>query len=237
VLFFYANDVWFNTSARYWRGSKPRFTLDSAGLRLENVPVPPPDPRRFAFEIEGGSGIVGAVRRLDGWFGRNSRLYNLARAALRGSPTLNGLAIRLGFGAVPMEFLPWYTGPDSTLRHAWRVTEALIEALDDSVRAAGGELLIFPIPSRPAVYVHEWPTVRRMYALDDSWEAGHGFATLMEICRRRGFRCLDTLDDLRAEAATPPRLYFVRDGHWTARGHAVAAGLIAEAVVPLLERP
>ncbi len=235
VLLFYVNDVWYNVESRYWRGSKPRFVPDGAGLALTGVPVPRPDSSEYRFAVGGGRGVVGLVRRADAFLGEHVRLYQLTRSAVRGSPLLSGLAIRAGFAKVPDEFEPWRITPTAALAEAWRVTELLLARLDAGVRADGGRLVVFAVPARPAVLEDDWARTRRSYAMtDDAWSPRQDAVVLGEVCARRGLDCLLPLERFRAEASAGSRLYFRRDAHWTAEGHALAARLMAEHIGPWL---
>ncbi len=231
VLLFYVNDVWFNNQTQYWRGFKPRFARAADSLTLTNVPVPPPDPNRFAFEVEGGKGLVGVVRRADAWFGTRSALYGLVRGGITGSAVLNGLAIKLGFGAIPNEWRGWKTVPDRELQEAWRITEALLRDLRRQTAAAGSELVIFWIPARPAVYEDDWHLTRQRYAMkDDEWSPDQDGKVLAEICARNELDCVipGAAFRQRAQEHEGRKLYFAKDAHWTPDGHRLAGELLAE---------
>jgi hypothetical protein len=54
---------------------------------------------------------------------------------------------------------------------------------------------------------------------------------LAEIAGRHGITLLDLRPTFRAEsAAGGPPVIFRKDGHWTERGHAIAARAVADAV-------
>ena len=57
---------------------------------------------------------------------------------------------------------------------------------------------------------------------------GDGLDDLREACRALGLPLVDPREDLREAEAQGRPAYFVRDGHWTAEGHAVAARRIAQ---------
>lgn len=242
VLLFYANDVWFNSSGRYWRGSKPFFVRHGDSLRLENVPVPKPDPAEFAFAAGPAKGPGAVVRNGDAWLSRNSRLYGLARTAISRSPFLSGIAMRMGFAEVPNEWRSWKRSPDSALAEAWKTTEVLLTQLNREVAESGGRLVIFYVPSRPAVYADDWTTTKRKYAMTDRlWSPTRDAEILTEICRRASLDCIDSVERFRVEAARMrplgKRLYFNQDAHWNADGHRLAGTLMAEHVRKLLSAP
>jgi hypothetical protein len=87
VLMFHPNDVWYNTSGRYWRGSKPRFVRVGGKLELENVPVPRPDSTSQSGSL---------AQRLNGWVRQNSKIYWLVARTIQNQPRLYGLSVKLG---------------------------------------------------------------------------------------------------------------------------------------------
>lgn len=240
VLLFYVNDVWFNGQDHYWRGAKPYFELAEDGtLSLHNVPVPPPDPDAFAFAVEGGTGLTGAIRRVDGWLGAHSRVYFLLRSSVLQTPIVRGFMIRQGLAEVPGEWAAWSADPGPAVVHAWRLTEALLAELRDHVRAAGSSFVVYYVPSRAAVDDADWQRTRRAYAMDGAeWSPSQDATVLARVCTRQGLDCLIDVDGFRTEqarlAAEGAALYYQRDAHWTDQGHRFAADAIALRVRALL---
>jgi hypothetical protein len=239
ILLFYVNDVWYNAQPRYWRGNKPLFARVSDGLALTNVPVPKPDPNEFAFAVRGGAGITARIRRADSWLGVHSRLYDLARKVVSGSPVLSGLAIRFGLADAPNEWRAWKKTPDPALHTAWTLTEAILALLQRDVVASGSRLVIFYVPSRPAIYADDWRVVKRKYAMGDSaWNPEEDAVVLASICARAAIACVNPVPRFRAEAeqllATGTQLYFRRDAHWNNNGHRLAGAILADYVRAML---
>ncbi|MDP9177004.1 MAG: GDSL-type esterase/lipase family protein [Gemmatimonadota bacterium] len=239
ILLFYVNDVWYNGQPRYWRGSKPLFTRVNGRLALTNVPVPKPDPNAFAFAVRGATGIAGWVRRTDAWLGVHARLYGLARDAATQSPALSGLAIRFGLAEAPNEWRAWKKSADPELRNAWSLTEAILGRLQQEVVGSGSRLMIFYVPSPPAIYPDDWGVTKRKYAMGDSaWSPEQDAAVLNTICQRAGIACVIPVARFRAEAErlqrAGKRLYFRRDAHWNSDGHRLAGGILADYVRALL---
>lgn len=240
VLLFYVNDVWYNLQTRYWRGFKPVFVVDDTSLVLTNVPVPPPDRENFAFEVSGGTGIVRLIRRADAWFAIHSRLYGVARLGMTNSAFINRMAIKTGASAIPAEFRAWYVRPDDELDSAWRTTETLLRRLKGAAATAGGEFMVFYVPSRPSIYPDDWKRTKYKYAMeDDEWNSEQDATVLRPICHALELSCLFPSARFRQEAdqlgGEGKALYFARDAHWTPEGHALAAGLLADAILARAE--
>jgi len=83
---------------------------------------------------------------------------------------------------------------------AYTVTAALLEALDADIRAHGATLFVALIPTEPVMT-----------------------ARLAEICHTLGIAFLD----LQPAFANQTDVLLVHDGHWNAKGHAIAARAVA----------
>ena len=101
--------------------------------------------------------------------------------------------------------------------------EDLFVAMAELCRAHGAKLLVVMIPTREQVkpelvdgsVPRDWEKPQRLFAA---------------FFAREGIPYVDLIPVLR-EAASGDPLYYVFDGHWTARGHAVAAHAIAAHLV------
>jgi lysophospholipase L1-like esterase len=221
VLFFYVNDLWYNTRDGYWRGAKPWFERTDSGLALRGVPVP-----RLAW----------ASRETSEWLTERSALYRQIRALAAAPPPSVLATDRAGEGAppptAPGEFQAWRLGEAPELDGAWALTEALLVRLRDGVAADGGAFVVFHVPSKAAVYDEVWSGTARAYGLDDaSWSATADAERLRGICARHELDCLLPLDRFRAEGSSVGESdapYFPIDGHWTAVGHELAATVLHE---------
>jgi hypothetical protein len=115
---------------------------------------------------------------------------------------------------------------------AWEVTEALLGRVQATADAAGVPLLVALSPSEWQIYDDLWPKLvgtgdqaRRRYSPEAPIKRLH------EIADRHGIALLDLRPTFRAEAAAGgPPVIFREDGHWTERGHALAAREVASAV-------
>jgi hypothetical protein len=117
-------------------------------------------------------------------------------------------------------------------RQAWDVTEALLAQVQSVADQNGIPLLVVLSPSELQTYDDIWlkkmgngDQVRRRFSPTAPNER------LAEIADRHGIATLDLRPIFRAEVdAGGPPVIFRNDGHWTERGHAVAARAVAEAV-------
>lgn len=202
-------------------GRKPRFALEEGGLRLENVPVPPPARRAPApVEVRGDAPLSPSA--LVDWVGRR---------LLRGSPRAYDLGVRLRLWprqALVMRrqdtkiYLCDRRNPE--VESAWQVTEALLRAFAGEVAADGARLVLVHVPNRIEVDPRAWEASVGRFA----WEPGRlcpGVlsARLHEVAGRVGVEVLDLSEPLRQAQGRWASAYYAEDTHWNARGHAVAA--------------
>lgn len=107
--------------------------------------------------------------------------------------------------------------------------EDLLIAMRDLCRARDIEFLVVLIPTREQLD----PAARERFpALD--WDKPQRL--LGDFFARNAIPWLDLRPAFAAAAGSAP-LYYESDGHWTARGHAVAASAIAERLLPGLRPP
>jgi hypothetical protein len=242
VDMFYANDVWYNARDSYWRGGKPLFVFDHDTLALTNVPVP------TAILDERST-----QRSLRSVIEDNSKLYWLVAGALKKQPRLHALIVRWGLAevppemvldagdkvAVPAEFNVYRTTATPEVALAWRTTEALLARMRFQVEGVGGHFLAFLIPLRGDIYTQE-STVRATGSGGAAgWDAQAVGRRFAQICAEQQLRCIDSTARFRQAAATgadSARLYFRNDWHWNARGHALAAEILAEEIRGLMKR-
>jgi len=117
---------------------------------------------------------------------------------------------------------------------AWRVTERLIEAMDDEVRGRGAAFLVVTLSN--GVQVHPDPALRRAYAkrigVPDLF---YPERRIRALCDRKGIPVL-SLAPLFQEYAETHKAYLhgfganLGAGHWNRDGHGLAGRLIAQAI-------
>ncbi len=135
---------------------------------------------------------------------------------------------------VPIDFRVYQPATDPAWEHAWMVSGALVAEMARVCDHAGVKfgVVLFPdavggTTAGEARMHHDWP-------LTASWDPAQAHARARELLSPIA-PVLDLAPALRAaETADPAPLYLAQDGHWTARGHAVAALASAPFVRTLL---
>jgi hypothetical protein len=111
------------------------------------------------------------------------------------------------------------------VEEAWAKTAALLAEAARATQSRGARLLIIHVPSRMEVDDQTWRLSRQLYNWDEAgWDRGRVAQRLGDIGAQIGIPVLDLTGPLRrASAGRGDRPYFTYDGHWTARGHRIAA--------------
>lgn len=166
------------------------------------------------------------------WLRSHSRLGRLLITAIHRSRFRSVLfGERIGF--VPNQ-------PNSKALEFGRLGElarrslATVQALDRLVRARGGRLLVFLIPQSfyagdyRNVHVDRSDTSNNLTPSEiDSLRVELPLQSRLRVwCSDTGIPCLDPTQRFRELELAGQRLYYRRDGHWTAAGHAAAAEMI-----------
>jgi hypothetical protein len=114
-------------------------------------------------------------------------------------------------------------------RSAWKITEKLLGKVRDEATGRGARFGIVLVPTRGQVSDQAWRGIAggdggRRAGLDRQFPNEQ----LQKIAGRLNTPLLDLVPPLRqAQDAGRDALYYERDQHWTANGHAVAAQAIA----------
>lgn len=222
ALFFYYNDVYFNTTGSYFGSPKPRLVFKDGRPELRR-PVPEPEPAEQAAQEEPEAPASGSA--LFAW---------LRERLMRGAPRSYDALARLGLWGpirvVPprMELKVYKRKPVAEIEAAWLATGKILEALRDEVAAHGARLVVVYVPSRMEVSDRDWELTRIRYGLDDKWDRGLVRERLEGIAGEEGLPFLDLTPALRRAQGGFSGPYYVYDGHWNALGHRVAAGELRE---------
>ncbi len=161
--------------------------------------------------------------RVSGWLNRNSRFYVWQKNALRRFRPARG-----GGNAVYVE------NPGPEIEEVWELNARLIAALADQVEEDGGRFLLALLPPAAQVYQDVW-RARVEEAGDRAAALGrdHPDRRLTAIGREHGVAVVTMADEFRAAAGGPASdaeaddlLYYRGYGHFTPRGHTLAAEVI-----------
>jgi lysophospholipase L1-like esterase len=217
VLFFYFNDILFNSLDDHFGTPKPHLVAGNGGLVIENEPVPAPPPAR--------------PRALPAPEPPRSVLWDwMTQRLRRGAPRAYAALARTGLWAASRVEAPhdqlkvFRTRPIGDIETAWEATATILEALAREVEAHGGRLLVAYVPSRMEVSDRDWELTRLRYGMEPGrWDRGLVARRLGDIGRAARFPVLDLTVPLRAEEGRWTGPYYVEDGHWNALGHRVAA--------------
>lgn len=161
---------------------------------------------------------------------------HLARWAARVQAQRAEVAQKLAAGeGLPVDLRVHDPAGGAQWERAWAVTEALVQALAEESRRQGAELGVLVLPDQvvatrggKAAAVQRWPQLA-------SWDLEAAHRRSVALCARHA-PTLDLLPALQAADGAEP-LYLPQDGHWTARGHAVAAAAAADSVAGWLAAP
>lgn len=115
----------------------------------------------------------------------------------------------------------YINGATQEVERAWQVTEALLHEASKVAQASGLRFGVVIIPMRweidgraPAAWSQRALHLEKVRV------------TLAQICARQALECLDLTDAFRVDGRAD-EYFFENDGHWTERGHAVAARAVA----------
>ncbi len=118
---------------------------------------------------------------------------------------------------------------------AFQVTEALLAALHDSCTARGISLVVFAFPQKVEVDARDRALELAHYGYDAAqFDLEAPYTRLAATVAKMSVPWLYPLAEWRA-AASDARLFFARDGHPNATGHALAAAELEPVIRDVLE--
>lgn len=200
LAFLPANDVLNNSSQLDPKKEKPFFRLTETGL--EFVPsTPQPKPLRSRWRV------IDEVRRL-----QDVRRQSQAK-------------IDAGNG-VPLDFRVYQQPASPEWASAWRLTEALLARVDQTVRDVGAKLVVVVIAERFQVDKRAWGEAEQEYPplREGRWDPTAPARRVLDWCAGRQISAIDLYD---AFASGDPDALYLPDGHWSRVGHDTAAREIA----------
>jgi lysophospholipase L1-like esterase len=214
VLLFFSNDLWDNGNRNGIGGGgrpvpKPWFEATADGaLALRGVPVPRVegwDPPRF-----GSLAWIGGIGR-----GLAERSHLAALVA--------SVVDRRSGRPVRSAYFDRFYGPAEAPanRAAWTLARRLIRRFDRAARAHGIHFVLVYVPAIAEVEPEVWARTVAASGLSSSLDLERPSRELSALTASEGVAYLDLLPAFRA-APGNARLY-LREGHWNAAGHALAA--------------
>jgi len=211
VLFFYGNDLWNNGSRKgigAERGFKPYFKVRNNGqLALAGVPVKKANYWNQAQRERPFS------TQADRYLSRHWHLYKLVKKALKPE--------------VPRRqqqtFYEGLYGRNEAKRFAslWALTGRILKLFKERVEARGAQLTIVYVPSIVQVEEDNWLAKRQLHGLAGDFDLRKPNIRLADFAERYDLHLIDLLDEFKERAQT--ETLYLRDSHWNAAGHALAA--------------
>lgn len=216
VLLFFANDLWDNGNQRGIGGRgvmvpKPFFSAPAAGgLVLGGVPVPRVagwDPPLFGSPAW-WAGLWPALQERSHLASLGARAFDPRRSA----------------PSDPRYFLGLYGPPDPRSRAAWTLAGRIVEAFAGEVRRAEARFVVAYVPANIEVEPETWRAARAHQGLEGPLDLERPSRELGAIATSAGAEFVDLLPVFRAAPAPA----YLREGHWNAAGHALAAAILDE---------
>jgi lysophospholipase L1-like esterase len=202
---------------------KPRFELVEGRLHLlAGAPRPPATQGQHL-------GALLKHSRLVHFVGRHLRLLRLRAPPLVVTPE-NAPYYPEDFEADSSHWSVFKRDYSPRFEAAFRVTEALVVAMDDSCAARGIAFVVAAFPQKVEVDSLARDRELQHYGYDPrQFDLAGPYARLRALVEARGVPLVYPLAEARRAAARAP-LFFARDGHPDAAGHAV----MATALLPVL---
>lgn len=240
---------------------KPWFTLQNGKLVVNNYPFNPDEARQASrqFREALGQSTEDAEEAADEsspppltavgeWLKAHSALYRYLEPRLRvATPQVAMMLVRWGLlttgqessdaaqgpDYIPVTYGVYQQPPTAEWEAAFAVTGALFTAVHDLAREQGAAVAAVLITAPEQVDDARWTRTLTQYpAMQQSlWSLAQPTQKAAELLAAAGIPVLDLLPDFRTTAADGVELHFPDDGHWTAAGHALAAGATAEFLV------
>jgi len=217
LLFFYFNDVPYNTSTENAHVPKPRLSFRGGAPSVVNFPVPAaapePPPAREPPRIEGSAALDWVRGRLQ-------------RSAPRAHDAIAATGLWPPIRPLPPnpELRVYMRRPPVDVRHAWAMTGRILSALAREVWGKGGRLLVVYVPSRMEVGGRDWQLTLLRHGLNErAWDQQAVIRQLTRVAQEVRVPVVDLTPALRKADGPFLRAYHEHDNHWNTRGSRVAA--------------
>ena len=212
IYLFYGNDLWNNASPRgigAEQGYKPYFRPHGDGrLLLQGVPV-----RKTRYWDVDRSTEGPFWKRFQYYFRTHWHLYALVEKAFR--PAVPA--------AQQTQFYDGLYGVDTAgkWQPVWDLTGLILRDFAKAVRKLDSDFLLVYAPSIVQIEEQNWLDKKALHGLNGAHDLKKPNRQLESLSQLHGLSMLDLYSDFK-RANTGHNLY-LRDSHWTAEGHRVAA--------------
>ena len=226
LAFYPGNDVK-NNSPELEPALRPQYGSDGA---LERIAAPQRAERR-------------------GWLGWSAAVKYVRKVLLTGHAGLADPLARIGLldaGAaqvaqrdgVPVDYGVYRVGADPEWERAWQKTSLLLSGLHDVARKQGAALAIMVVTARERIYPDTWKEIceanPRMKEME--WDLDAPERRIVEWCEANRIPCIPLTSVFEQQSDGDEPLHYRHDGHWTARGHELAAEMAVQTIKKELKR-
>jgi hypothetical protein len=132
-------------------------------------------------------------------------------------------------GGVPVDYGVYAAALSVEWEDAWRRTTRLLERLNEAVRSDGSRLVIMIVTARDHVYPKAWARVLEANPpmRERRWDLEAPELRVVEWCKENAIPYIRLSPVFAERAKQGESLHFIYDGHWNAKGHALAARTVA----------
>lgn len=228
LAFYPGNDVK-NNSPELESALKPEY---DRGGELVRVVAPVRQGRRGLF---GWSAAVRYLRKLI-----VTRHAGLADQLARVGLVEAGAAQAPQRDGVPLDYGVYRVDAGPEWERAWQKTSLLLKGLHDDATRQGASFAILIVTARERIYPDTWKEIcetnPRMKSID--WNLDAPERRIAEWCAANQVPCVPLTATFKAESSRDGEpLHYRYDGHWTARGHELAAATVAAILEKELDQP
>jgi hypothetical protein len=144
----------------------------------------------------------------------------LKRAAVRVEPKLGGVPVDYGVYAAHLS---------DEWEDAWKHTTRILARLKRDVQNDGARFAIMIVTARDYVYPEAWARVldANPAMRDREWDLEAPELRVVQWCKENAIPCIRLSPLFVEQARRGESLHFMYDGHWNAKGHALAARTVA----------